>query len=291
MPWASRFSSLALGLDNPGTRPAADPGTARSLPPRSAASVLLMVRNDLPQGAPKTSAWRPRPSRRTPGQVQARRRSVRRQGVGRFPAPFSLSAGAPFFLRFRFRSSKGRKSAFNSPVSLCEAAKPLAQFSPSCTYRRRTLLYQLRQPGRNARALRKHSRCWNWSRLPSLSNWPSGRSGIAATRVRRTPVTPDFLRPCATAGPACRCWYAAPRRCRRSAAASIATLPTRPTREPHESPPANKKPRISWPPTPISNSSNCSFSTPTVRRAASCTATNCWPSTAAAGCCRAPSWG
>ena len=99
----------------------------------------------------------------------------------------------------------------------------------------RTLPYQpsANPVGTPARLPASTAAGWNWSRSPSLSNWPSGRSGIAATRVRRTLVTPDIPPAPRNGGPAC---------CMPFRDAAVAGAPlrasrryrTRPTREPHE---------------------------------------------------------
>ena len=105
---------------------------------------------------------------------------------------------------------------------------------PSCTYRRRAPSPTSLPPTRPERPRvypASTAAGWNWSRSPSLSNWPSGRSGIAATRVRRTLVTPD-IPPAPRNGGACMPF--------RDAAVAGAPLRasrryrTTPTREPHE---------------------------------------------------------
>ncbi len=90
---------------------AADPGAARPLP--AGADPLCRfadgAQRDPSQGARRRRRPAPASSRRTPGQVR-RRRGQGRQGLSRFPGVSSAHSGAPFFfLRFRFRSSKGRK--------------------------------------------------------------------------------------------------------------------------------------------------------------------------------------
>lgn len=104
------LSSLALGLDNPWTR---SPLTQGPLGRFAGADPLCRfadgAQRDPSQGARRRRRPAPASSRRTPGQVR-RRRGQGRQGLSRFPGVSSAHSGAPFFfLRFRFRSSKGRK--------------------------------------------------------------------------------------------------------------------------------------------------------------------------------------
>ena len=206
---------------------AADPGTARSLPPEPIRYVgSLMVRNAIRRKERAEDVGR-RPRHldvRLARFAAAAGKADKGEPLsGRLFSPF----GAPFFsFGFDFAQAKVVKAHLIHPSACARLFQPLAQFSFMHLPTTRTLPYQpsANPAGTPARLPASTAAGWNWSRSPSLSNWPSGRSGIAATRVRRTLVTPDFP-PAPRNGGACRL-HAVPRRCRRrSAAASIATLP------------------------------------------------------------------